>query len=91
MVNRVFSLVTVAAVLLVAWYAGREQVEIGVAVAILGLALAYSRRTLAIPAAIAMAAAALYLPGVVAVVVLGGLLVAFGASGQHRAGDSVLP
>lgn len=91
MVNRVFSLVTLAIVLLIAWYAGREQVEIGVAVAILGLALAYSRRTLAIPGAVVMAAAALYLPGVLAVLVLGGVLVGFGASGQHRAGDSVLP
>ena len=59
--------------------------------AILGLALAYSRRTLAIPAAVAMATAAAYVPGVVAVFLLGGLLVVIGSWGAPNAGDSSLP
>ncbi len=73
--NRLLYVVTVPAVLLVAWYAGREKLGIGIAVAVLGLALAYSRRVLAIPGALAMAGAALYLPGVVVVFVLAGIVV----------------
>lgn len=86
--SRVFSLVTVAAVLVIAWYAGRDQVEIGVAAAVLGLAMAYSRPMLAIPAAAGMAAAAIYLPGVVAVFLLGALLVGIGSMGGYSNPES---
>jgi hypothetical protein len=72
--KRVLTPVTVAVVLLVAWYASREKLGMGIAVAILGLAATYSRGVLGIPAAVLMAAAALYVPGVVAVFLMLGVL-----------------
>lgn len=77
---------TVAIVLGVAWYAGREKLELGIAVAILGLSLTYARGLIAIPAALLMAAAALYVPGVVAVMVMAGvvvILVSLDADSSH--------
>ncbi len=64
--DRVLKLVVVAIVLLVAWYAGREGVSMGAAVAIVGLGAAYWRLVLGIPVAVAMAAAAVYAAGVAA-------------------------
>ena len=61
---RVLKLVVAAVVLLLAWYAGRDGAPMGVAVAIVGFGVAYLRPVLGIPAAVAMAAAALYVPGV---------------------------
>ena len=68
--HRVLTLVNLAVVLLAAWYAGQQKLGMGIAVAIVGLVANYSFPLLAIPAAIGMAAAAMYVSGVVAVVVL---------------------
>jgi hypothetical protein len=81
--NRIMALVTFATVLVVAWYASREKLDMGIAVAILGLALAYARGVVAIPVAIGFAAAALYLPGMVVVVIGGFLLMAFAGTDRN--------
>jgi hypothetical protein len=65
--DRVLKLVIVATVLLFAWYAGREGVSMGIAVAIVGMGAAYWRAVLGIPVAVAMAAAAVYVPVLAAV------------------------
>jgi uncharacterized membrane protein required for colicin V production len=65
--DRVLKLVIVAVVLLFAWYAGREGVSLGIAVALVGMAAAYWRAVLGIPVAAAMTVATVYAPGVAAV------------------------
>jgi hypothetical protein len=72
----------VAAVLLVVWYvARREGLLLGIAVAIVALPAAYHRSVLGIPAAFAMALAAVHAPGLaaaaVAVVVLIAIVAGF--------------
>lgn len=64
--NRWPIFVIVAIVLLAAWSVSRDDLRIGVAVALVGLATTYFRPVLAIPASVAMAAASVYAPGVVA-------------------------
>jgi hypothetical protein len=59
------TVLTAAIVLLIAWLASRTRLDIGIAVAILGLLLAYARGMVAIPAA-ALVAAVACAPGTVA-------------------------
>jgi hypothetical protein len=96
--NRALTIITVAIVLLVAWYASREELEIGIAVAIFGLALTYSHGVLGVPAAGLMAVAALHVSGVVVVVVLLVLLMLIARMlgpaaprGSRLVGDSLSP
>ena len=90
--SRALGLFTVAVVLVVAWYASREALGMGVAVAILGLSMAYARGVVAIPAAVGLAAAALYLPGVVVVFVLvGGLYFVANVSADGPRPDALWP
>ena len=69
-VKRTVILVSVAVVLAIAWYASREKLGMGIAVAGIGLLATHSRPLLGIPAAALMAAAVLYVPGVVAVMIM---------------------
>jgi hypothetical protein len=63
--DRVLKLFVVVAVLVTAWYAGHEEGQgMAMCVATVGLATAFWRPVLAIPTAVAMAAAAVYVPGV---------------------------
>jgi hypothetical protein len=63
--DRVLKLFVVATVLAAAWYAGSQTGPgMAIPVAIVGLAAAYWRAVLGIPVAIAMAAVAVYVPGV---------------------------
>ena len=57
-------LAIVAMVLLLAWYAGREGVSLGIAVAVVGLTAVRWRPVPGMLVAGAMAAAAVYAPGV---------------------------
>lgn len=86
--GRMLTVTTVAAVLLVSWYASQEKLGMGIAVAIVGLSMAYARPVLAVPAAVGMAAAALYIPGVIAVLVMG-LLLYGAAMADRRVGNAV--
>jgi hypothetical protein len=81
--GRLLTLAIVAVVLGIAWYAGSDTLGMGIAVAIVGLSATYSRRVLGIPAAAVMAAAALYVPGVIAAAVLGFLLMAIGMTDSN--------
>jgi hypothetical protein len=83
--SRFAYVVTVAIVLGVAWYVGQEELGMGIAVAIVGLSAMYSRFLLAIPAAVVMAAATLYLSGVAVIVVLAlSVVVLASISGDNR-------
>jgi hypothetical protein len=63
--DRVLKLFLVATVLVAAWYAGREAAPgLAITVATVGLAATFWRPVLGIPVALAMAAAAVYVPGV---------------------------
>jgi uncharacterized membrane protein YgcG len=62
--HRALKLPIVATVLAAAWYAGREAAPaMGITVAGVGLAAAHWRAVLGIPVAVAMAAAAVHVPG----------------------------
>lgn len=63
--DRVLKLFIVATVLAAAWYAGREAAPaLAITVVSVGLAAAFWRPVLGIPVALAMVAAAVYVPGV---------------------------
>jgi hypothetical protein len=80
--DRVLKLFIVATVLAASWYAGHEAAPgMAIPVAIVGLAATHWRPVLGIPAALAMAATAVYVPGVavgaMVVVVLLAIIAAF--------------
>jgi hypothetical protein len=93
--DRLLKLVVVAVVLLAAWYASREGFAMGLAVAVVGLPVTYRWPVLGIPAAAAMAVAAVYLPGlavaavvvVVLLAIVAGFVRAAFSLGPYRPGD----
>ena len=76
---RTLNVAIVAGVLAVAWHAGREELGMGIAVAIVGLVTVYTRPLLALPAAAGMAAAVLHVSGVTAVLVFGLIMILCGS------------
>jgi formate-dependent nitrite reductase membrane component NrfD len=94
--DRVLKLFVVAAVLAAAWYAGREAAPaIAITVASVGLAATFWRPVLGIPVAVAMAAAAVYVPGVaigaMVVVALLAMIAAFVKAAIRRAALGLPP
>ena len=88
--DRVLKLFIVATVLVAAWYAGREAAPaFAITVASVGLAAAFWRPVLGIPVAVAMAGAAVYVPGVairaMVLVVLLAIIAAFVKAALKRA------
>lgn len=87
--------VIAATVLVAAAYAGADDVRIGVAVALVGLAAAVLRGILGIPVSIAMAVASVHAPGAVATIIVVaaalvpiGVLIAFVVRYPEQAGQA---
>jgi hypothetical protein len=90
--DRVLTLFNLVVVLALAWWASREELGMGIAVAVVGLAAVYFWSVFGLAAAVAMTAAVLWVPGPLAVIGMAVVVIMLAAThGQATRGHRTLP